>query len=541
MIGRTAGASRGLRWSLFACAVLAALVAAASDADARGRRKRHVVRQGGGYSPPYAAIVVDVNSGKVLHATNPDATRHPASLTKIMTLYLLFEQLEAGRVRLDTPLPVSAHAASQAPSKLGLRPGQSIIVEDAIKALVTKSANDVAVIIAEAIAGDEQDFAKLMTRKARAIGMARTVYANASGLPDDDQVTTARDQATLGRAIQDRFPRYYRYFSTASFQFHGRSIRNHNNLLGRVEGVDGIKTGFIRKSGFNLVSSMKREGRHLVAAVLGGSSGRWRDARMRDLLEANVVVAAVKRTTPRAVEVAEAAAAAREVVASREPVAAEPAPSRGVTLAHADPRLPARIPPAEAVAAPPPPPAPPPQSYSSFTLPKQETVATPGSAEPIKPIMVRTVSVTRPAAKSSLVASLPQGSAESPRPAAAAAQPARSAQPPAGALAPRQLASVGEPIAVPALSESKPPRLAPGEWLIQVGAFPAETQAKDRLKEARDAAPGALSRAEPFTEAVMKGDGKLYRARFAGFPKEQAEAICKQLKRSDISCLALRN
>jgi D-alanyl-D-alanine carboxypeptidase len=517
-----------------ALAVLAAVVAAASDADARGRRKRHVVRQGGGYSPPYAAIVVDVNSGKVLHATNPDAIRHPASLTKIMTLYLLFEQLEAGKVRLDTPLPVSAHAASQAPSKLGLRPGQSISVEDAIKALVTKSANDVAVIIAEAIAGDEEDFAKMMTRKARAIGMARTVYANASGLPDDDQVTTARDQATLGRAIQDRFPRYYRYFSTASFQFHGRSIRNHNNLLGRVEGVDGIKTGFIRKSGFNLVSSMKRDGRHLVATVLGGSSGRWRDARMRDLLEGNVALAAVKRTTPRAVEIADAAEPARELaIASREP-ATEPVSTRGVTLAHADPRIPARIPPAEAVAAP----AAPMQSYSSFTLPKQETAA-PGSADPIKPIMVRTVSVTRPAPKTSLVASLPQGSAEASR--AAAAQPGRAAQPSPGAIAPRQVASVGEPIAVPALSESKPPRVAPGEWLIQVGAFPAETQAKDRLKEARDAAPTALSRAEPFTEAVVKGDGKLYRARFAGFPKEQAEAICKQLKRSDISCLALRN
>src|SRR5262249_48217052 len=154
--------------------------------------------------PPYAAIVVDGNSGAVLHAASPDELRHPASLTKIMTLYLLFERLEAGKLKLDSPLDVSEHAAAQAPSKLGLRPDQTIEVEDAIRAVVTKSANDVAVVIAEAVAGDEHDFAELMTRKAHALGMSRTVYRNASGLPDDAQVTTARDQATLGRAIQER-------------------------------------------------------------------------------------------------------------------------------------------------------------------------------------------------------------------------------------------------------------------------------------------------------------------------------------------------
>src|SRR5262249_9407911 len=151
-------------------------------------------------------------------------------LTKIMTLYLLFERLEAGRLKLDTPLPVSAHAADQAPSKLGLKPGQTIEVEAAIKALVTKSANDVAVVVAEALAGGEHQFPDLMTRKAQALGMKRTVYTNASGLPDDDQVTTARDQAVLGRAIQERFPRYYRYFSTPSFAYRGQSMRNHNKL-----------------------------------------------------------------------------------------------------------------------------------------------------------------------------------------------------------------------------------------------------------------------------------------------------------------------
>ena len=213
-----------------------------------------------------------------------------------MTLYLLFERLESGKMKLDTEMQVSEHASEQAPTKLGLRPGQTIRVEDAIKGLVTRSANDAAVVIAEAIAGDEDDFAKLMTRKARALGMTRTVYRNASGLPDDDQVTTARDQSTLGRAIQDRFPRYYRYFSTAAFNYHGQSIRNHNHLLGSVEGVDGIKTGYTRASGFNLVTSMRRGNRHLVGVVMGGRSGGSRDAIMRNLLAENLEKAATKRT-----------------------------------------------------------------------------------------------------------------------------------------------------------------------------------------------------------------------------------------------------
>ena len=173
-------------------------------------------------------------------------------------------------------------------------PGQTIAVEDAIRALVTKSANDVAVVVAEAIGGDEDTFARMMTRKARALGMARTVYTNASGLPDDDQITTARDQATLGRAIQDRFPRYYRYFATPSFVYRGHAMRNHNKLLGRVEGVDGIKTGYTRASGFNLVSSVRRGNRHIVAVVLGGASGGARDARMRGLIEQHIASAATQ-------------------------------------------------------------------------------------------------------------------------------------------------------------------------------------------------------------------------------------------------------
>jgi D-alanyl-D-alanine carboxypeptidase len=249
-------------------------------------------------SPAYAAIVVDGNSGAVLHSANPDELRHPASLTKIMTLYLLFERLDAGKMKLDTQIPVSEHAAAQAPTKLGLKPGHTIAVEDAIKGLVTKSANDAAVVVAEALGGSEGDFAEMMTRKAHALGMIHTIYRNASGLPNDEQVTTAREQALLGRAVQERFPRYYRYFSTSSFTYHGETMSNHNHLLGRVEGVDGIKTGYTQASGFNLVTSVHRNNHHIVAVVLGGSSAGARDAKMRSLIEEHIARAATQRTAP---------------------------------------------------------------------------------------------------------------------------------------------------------------------------------------------------------------------------------------------------
>ncbi|HTF79297.1 MAG TPA: D-alanyl-D-alanine carboxypeptidase family protein, partial [Bradyrhizobium sp.] len=302
MLRTTLTSSRVLRACIFGLVTVTAGVIFTTDtADARrSRHHRHHARHHQeareSYSPAFSSIIVDGNSGATLSANNPDASRHPASLTKIMTLYLLFERLDAGKMKLDTEMDVSEHASEQAPTKLGLRPGQSIAVEDAIKGLVTRSANDAAVVIAEAIAGDEGDFAKLMTRKARALGMTKTVYRNASGLPDDEQVTTARDQATLGRSIQERFPRYYRYFSTTAFNYHGHSIRNHNKLLGNVEGVDGIKTGYTRASGFNLVTSMRRGNRHLVGVVLGGRSGGSRDTIMRGLLAENLEKAATKRT-----------------------------------------------------------------------------------------------------------------------------------------------------------------------------------------------------------------------------------------------------
>jgi D-alanyl-D-alanine carboxypeptidase len=281
--------------------LLAALAVAGGSwdqAEARSARSQAKPRaiHGPSYRPPYADIVIDDKTGEVLHAVDADAPRRPASLTKIMTLYLLFEQLENGKLTLDTPLPVSAWAAVQNPTKLGLRANQTIKVEDAIKGLVTKSANDAAVVVAEAIGGSETEFAQLMTAKARMLGMTSTTYVNASGLPADDQLTTARDQAVLGRAIQHRFPVYYQYFSTPSFNYRGVEMRNHNHLLEQVRGVDGIKTGYTELSGYNLVTSVRRDEKHIVAVVLGGTSNAARDARMRQLIEEHIALASSQRT-----------------------------------------------------------------------------------------------------------------------------------------------------------------------------------------------------------------------------------------------------
>src|SRR6266852_3363882 len=224
MLRTTLASSRILRACIVGVVTTTAAVIFTNDAaDARHSRHRHYARHHQeareSYNPAFSSIIVDGNSGATLSATNPDASRHPASLTKIMTLYLLFERLDAGKMKLDTEMDVSEEAASQAPTKLGLRPGQTIAVEDAIKGLVTKSANDAAVVIAEALGGSQSEFAEMMTKKARAIGMANTTYRNASGLPNDEQITTARDQALLGIAIQQRFPKYYRYFSLTNFVY----------------------------------------------------------------------------------------------------------------------------------------------------------------------------------------------------------------------------------------------------------------------------------------------------------------------------------
>jgi D-alanyl-D-alanine carboxypeptidase len=532
---------------------LVVLTAAASPADAAWRKKRGASAPSSSIvnNPQYAAIVVDANTGDILHSANADSLRHPASLTKIMTLYLLFERLESGKVKLDTQFEVSAHAASQAPSKLGLRPGQTISAEDAIKALVTKSANDIAVVVAEALAGSEDEFARQMTRKARALRMSKTVYKNASGLPDEEQITTARDQALLGLAIQDRFPRYYQYFSTRSFAFRGRAMANHNRLLGRVEGVDGIKTGYIRASGFNLVTSVKRGGRHIVATVLGGKTAGQRDARMRELIEARIVEASTKRTAPKATEVASASEPAKPVRAAS--AKAEPKVDAPLPLARPD-MDPVRVEAANSVS------------------PAQQPQA--GSTEPIKPHLVKTLTV-RPG--TTQVASVAPMTLFSPQPITAQADntPAETqpvapktatiekplAPPPGarpgvlGVLTAKDLAdSAAKPVTVAsadvtasAPTQSPAPKVATRDakprsgWIIQVGAFPDEDEARQKLVNAKSKAARLIGDADPFTEPVSKGDKTLYRARFAGFKQHEAEAACRYLKQNDFACMAIRN
>ncbi len=234
----------------------------------------------------YSSIVIDADSGRVLEADRADARNYPASLTKMMTLYLTFEALDAKRLRLDQELTVSAHAEKQRPSKLGLGVGETIKVEHAILSVATKSANDMAVVLAEALAGSESAFAAQMTQKARSLGMSRTTFRNASGLPDDHQVSTPRDLALLGLALINDWPQYYHYFSRTSFTYNGQTMANHNHLMSRYPGMDGIKTGFINKSGFNLVASAVRNGHRLVGVVMGGPSFRARDTYMASLLDA---------------------------------------------------------------------------------------------------------------------------------------------------------------------------------------------------------------------------------------------------------------
>jgi D-alanyl-D-alanine carboxypeptidase len=242
----------------------------------------------------YAAIVIDANTGKTLFSSSADSRRYPASLTKMMTLYMVFEAMAAGKITKKTSIPVSRNAAAEPPTKLGVKAGNSITVETAIYSLVTKSANDAATALAEYLGGSEKEFARMMTAKARKLGMTGTVFRNAHGLPDTAQFSTARDLATLGIALKEHYPQYYNYFSTRSFTYGRKRMANHNRLLGRVKGVDGIKTGYTRASGFNLVSSVSQGNRRIVAVVMGGTSGGSRDKHMAELIRQYMPKASTK-------------------------------------------------------------------------------------------------------------------------------------------------------------------------------------------------------------------------------------------------------
>nr|WP_052341740.1 serine hydrolase [Salinarimonas rosea] len=514
----------------------------------------HAPRAEAAYSPPYAAFVMDVKTGEVLHAENADARRYPASLTKVMTLYMLFEQLESGRLQLDSPLRVSARAAAEPPSKIGVRAGSTIEVEDAILALVTKSANDVAAVVAENLGGSVENFARQMTERARQLGMSNTTFRNPHGLPNDGQVTTARDMATLAVAVQDRFPQYYGYFQRRSFGFAGKTYRNHNRLLGRVEGVDGIKTGFIRASGFNLMTNAKANGRHIVTVVMGGRSGAHRDG---------IVEGLVERWLPRAY------AGNR-----RTPMMVGP---NGTVFAALPPPRPADIDPPVLVAS-----AAPGQPLDLTRM--RPAVATAAGDTTVTPGSLRADGGLVPASASAFAAVRDPASAGVPLPPApipdvretasvsdAASAPVAvataaptvtaplppmptreeapvAADAPVGATEPAVLtqeivvASADATIPIPEAATPPARTYALTEWVIQIAATPTEDAAFDLLQRAQSRAGSPLRTAAPFTEAVQSNGATLFRARFTGFEdKETARDACRRLENAGFDCIAVRS
>lgn len=427
----------------------------------------------------YAGIVVDAKNGKTLYSYKADSLRYPASLTKMMTLYMLFERMEQGKVSKRTRIRVSRHAASMQPSKLGIRAGGSLSAEQAIYALVTKSANDVAAAVGEHIGGTESKFAVLMTRKARSIGMSRTTFKNASGLPNSKQVTTARDMATLGIAMREHYPSYFRYFKTRSFKYGKRVYGNHNRLLGKVRGVDGIKTGYTRASGFNLVSSVYDRKRSIVGVVMGGKSGSSRNQQMTKLIGRYIG----KATTGRD----------RIVVAKGRPSNAFASVFKRPKNAPTPQKRPTMVT-AYASAG----------SISGFGS-NADTIALPTSLIPVpkvSPIAQRDPVVT---------ASIQSRVATS-----------------------HKTYNSDKPLNAQA---DKP---ASG-WQIQIGAVPSKDAAINMLEGARKYSPRTLASVSNYTMSVDKNGTQLYRARFAGFSsKKSAWAACKNLKKK-YGCLALAN
>ncbi|MBO6930935.1 MAG: D-alanyl-D-alanine carboxypeptidase [Roseibium sp.] len=530
-------------------------------------------------NPKYAGIVVDAKTGKTLYSSSADAYRYPASLTKIMTLYVVFEELEAGRLSLDSRLKVSKYASGRPPSKIGLKPGKTIRVKDAILALVTKSANDVATVVAENIGGSEKKFAERMTRTARQLGMKKTTFRNPHGLPNSGQRTSARDMATLGRAIQERFPQYYGYFKTRSYKYNGRTYGNHNRLLGRVKGVDGIKTGYIRASGFNLVTSVKRDGRHIVAVVMGGRSGKSRNAQMTKLINRYLPKASRgKKTAPAIVKrgiqpvfVASAmknpplpatkpgskpalAKAGPIVLASASapapsPVAPTTASSKSVSTISFGNTVP--VPPklvkrrfdntfAIATALPPVPPASPKGNLTTNSITKIALLKY-ARAEAARRGLIKddsNLELSNPVFKTVEVETIridpvPQDAIKAKvvdieDVKVAAVDPV---QPPV------DVTETSDDSVTVATSDSR--AIEPG-WQVQIAAAETEGQAIKMLKSAKAKTGAALRGRSPYTEPVESGGKTLYRARFVGFEtKSAAKKACRTLKKARYACFAI--
>ena len=478
------------------------------------------------YNPPYAAIVVDVKTGRTLHAENADATRFPASLTKVMTLYLVFDRLERGMLRLDSPLRVSQRAAAEPPSKLGLRAGSTITVENAILALVTRSANDVATAVAENLGGSVEAFTREMTQTARDLGMNRTVFRNAHGLPNREQVTTARDMATLAIAVQDRFPQYYHYFSRRSFNFAGTAHRNHNRLLGRVTGVDGIKTGFIRASGFNLMTNANTNNRHIVTVVMGGRSGAHRDGIVERLVQNHLPRAyAGARQTPRMT--GSAVAFVPNVLPPRRPsgIGVPPAAFASASAGNmGNPLDLAAMRPAVA------------------SERNAGNTATPGTATPRSSGSLRQAQDAASSGNDgNRVAAFAEATGSVPLPPVDIGN-RHEAQ--GDASREIQVASVDASASIPAASTPAAGAGAPAisPWVVQIAAVDSRDAAMGMLDNARERVGGPLRNATPFTEPVQTGGTTLHRARFSGFETQsEARDACRQLERRGFACFASRS
>jgi D-alanyl-D-alanine carboxypeptidase len=441
----------------------------------------------------FSAIAVDARTGKILFSSDIDGQRHPASLTKVMTLYVLFQDLKSGRLKLTSDFKVSSRAASMQPSKLGLKPGSTIAVEDAIKALVTRSANDVATTIGENLEGTEANFAARMTRTARAIGMSKTTFKNASGLPNPAQVTTARDFATLSLRIQRDFPEYYPYFRISSFNYGKQTIRTHNRLLGRFQGTDGIKTGYIRASGFNLTTSAKRGNKRIVGVVMGGTSGGARDKYMMKMLE---------KAFPKCVD--------------GEMIAMAAGTSEGASV---------------------------PETKIAVVLPKEKPVADKKGLD--KKIEVASIADEPVPAEETNFEKLMSGSDDISAPdtkvleakiaetAVDSTEKPNEAAEPAPAKLPFEVKKEVKPPA-----EKKVVANVESSWNIQIGAYPKKEAARLKLKEILASRYKFLSGKQAITVEVKKGTKTVYRARFSGFTQKTAKAACAQLSKKGLTCLA---
>ncbi|MFS8144354.1 D-alanyl-D-alanine carboxypeptidase [Rhizobium sp. R635] len=459
-------------------------------------------------NPKYAGIVVDAKTGNVLYSENADRLQYPASLTKMMTLYLVFEALEQGRIRLDTPVPFSAHAAAQAPTKLGVRAGGSITVEQGILGLVTLSANDASTALGEMLGGSEDRFAQLMTAKAHALGMTRTTYRNANGLPNTAQMTTARDQARLGIALRQHFPQYYGYFSTRAFKFGTRTIRSHNRLVGSVRGVDGIKTGYTRAAGFNLVSSVQVDGRSIVGVVMGGTSTPARDAQMRNLI-ATYLPKASSRGGSSALIAQTAPAPEPAIIETPAPVQPKKAPQQvAKTITAAQP-------PVTAAAA-------------DLSLPHKGPL--PDARYQVAETEVAYAETAAPKSDNPLVTqSMPSPTKVK----------TTTFKPQTSAAKPTERDDAGVDHVTTASTNATSANTGPAGWVVQVGVSPSRQMAMDLLEGAKSKGGKALASAKPFAVAYGAGSDQVYRARFGGFD-DQRDAVnaCKALKKAGVKCWA---